>query len=282
MSKIDIEGFNGSILRTIAGSYLGLIRRDISINKEGVYPQTYSSLHFFELSSEFEVMYVKDLHDTLDREKHISWSSGLEDPRILTKDSCLCVTLDTNTEWKAEISYVKFDSDSSLITKIQPLVITDLPRQIEKNWVVLNVDEGEATILYSTKPLIILRVHLESGIGKVIYKNIGIPYHTHNGSVVALDDGSFLLSLRVKDGIHYKQSLWVKMRNDYSIESISPPYRFTTNEFRDDYVDHTVFEMCMSLHLEGEHLIACLGMNDTHLSIFKISLTYILSNLILI
>jgi len=279
MSKIDIEGFNGSILRTSTGSYIGLVRRDTSINKEGVYPQSHSSLHFFELGSDFEVINVKDLHDTLDREKHVSWSSGLEDPRILSIDSCLCVTLDTNTIWKAEISYVKFDSECGVITKIQPLVIRDLPRQIEKNWVVLNSNQAEATILYSTNPLIILGVNLDSGIGKVIHKGIGIPQHAHNGSVVTLDDGSFLLSVRVKDDIHYKESLWIKMLSDYTIESISPPYRFITNDFRDDYTDHEVFEMCMSMHLEDQNIIACLGMNDTHVSIYKISLSHILSNL---
>ena len=175
---------------------------------------------------------------------------------------------------------MKFDSEHGLVTKIQPLNIVDLPRQIEKNWVVLNIDNGEATVLYSTNPLIILKVHLDSGIGSIIHKGVGISCHAHNGSAVPLEDGSFLLSVRVKDGIHYKHSLWVKMLSDYSIHSISLPYRFTNNEFRNDYNDHEVFEMCMSIHLEGQELIACLGMNDTHISIIKIPLNYVLSNLI--
>jgi hypothetical protein len=68
MFKLDIEGYNGSIIRSDTGSYYGLIRRDTNINKTGTYPQSHSSLHFFELGQDFKVMYVKDLHDKLDRE----------------------------------------------------------------------------------------------------------------------------------------------------------------------------------------------------------------------
>jgi len=274
--KLDIEGFNGSILKTSDG-YIGLVRRCKSINTGG-YPQCDSSIHFFQLSQEFLVVDTKDLRDNLERERHISWASGLEDPRILTHDSCLCVTLDTNTEWKAEISYVKFDVQAGLITKIQPLKIDGLERRIEKNWIVIDGENG--IILHSMKPLTLLKVNLETGQGHVLYKNPDIYYNAHNGSSVKLSDGSFLLSIRIKDTIHYKESLWIKMRADYTIESVSPPYRFINNEFRTDYTDHVVYEMCMSLHIEDGIIIACVGMNDTHTSIYKIPLQYILENLV--
>ena len=221
----------------------------------------------------------KRLEYTLDRPRHVSLSSGLEDPRIITSNSCLCVTLDTNTEWKAEISYVEFDSDKGILTKIQPLKIENLPRKIEKNWVVLEYKDMDATILYSTSPLIILKVNLESGLGSILCQNPGIPFHAHNGSSVRLDDGSFLLSVRVKDGIHYKQSFWIKMRSDYTIESISKPYRFSTNEFRDEYTDREVYEMCMSMHIENGNIIASVGMNDTHVTLYTICLSDILEGL---
>ena len=272
-------GFNGSILRLPSGNYIGLIRRDTPINKDGVYPQGHSTIYFIELSSVFDVIQCKLLEDTLDRLRHTSWSSGLEDPRIITSKSCLCVTLDTNTEWKAEMSYVEFDSEKGSITKIQPLKIENLPRKIEKNWIVLEHEGIDATILYSTSPLIILKVNLDSGIGSILYEDPGIPFHAHNGSSVRLDDGSFLLSVRVKDGIHYKQSFWIKMRRDYTIESISKPYRFSTNEFRDEYTDREVYEMCMSMHIENGNIIASVGMNDTHVTIYMICLSDILEGL---
>lgn len=273
--KLDIEGFNGSILRTSDG-YVGLIRRCRSLTSAN--PQCDSTIHFFRLSQTFDVVDTKDLVDNLDRERHISWASGLEDPRILSNDSCLCVTLDTNNEWKPEISYVKFDSQAGLITKIQPLKIDGLERRIEKNWIVL--DEENGIILYSMKPFTLLKVDLESGSGHLLYTNPDVYYNAHNGAVVKLDDGSFLLTVRVKDDIHYKESLWIKIRADYTIESVSPPYRFISNEFRNDYNDHVVYEMCMSLHIEDGLIIACVGMNDTHTSIYKIPLTHILENLV--
>jgi len=270
-----LVGFNGSILKT-SSNYIGLFRRDTTINKDGVYPQGHSTIYFMELSSEFNVIQYKLLEDILNRPRYLSWSSGLEDPRIITSNSCLCVTLDTNTEWKAEVSYVEFNSEKGLITKIQPLKIENLPRKIVKNWVVLDYEGMDATILYSTNPLVILKVNLDSGIGSIVCQNSGIPFHAHNGSSVKLDDGSFLLSVRVKDGIHYKQSFWIKMLGDYTIESISRPYRFSTNEFRDEYTDREVYEMCMSMHIENGHIIASVGMNDTHITIYTICLSDIL------
>jgi len=268
--KIPVPGYNACILPSEQG-YIGLIRQTKWINPQGTYPQGEDIIWYFTLGHNASCE-SKQLIDTLDRPKYLSWSKGIEDPRLLTPSSFLGVTLDTNNRWKPEISYIQFDSESGSITKVQPLSIENLPLRIEKNWILLEHKDGYAHLLYSMNPIHVLRVDLDSGKGQTLCEHPGLSFSTHNGASVPLPTGGFLITVREKDGSGYKHSFWIKLRSDYTLEAVSKPFVFNT-----DGGKH--YEMCMSLHIEGSELVACLGMDDVSAYIYRLPLESVLASL---
>jgi hypothetical protein len=262
---LHIVGYNGSILpRDPKQPYTGLIRRTNHTSDE-----VSNTLHYFEISDTNKVLTIKPLEDTINRPRHRSWASGIEDARILTDHSCLAVTLDTNPHWKAEVSYVEFDITQGILTKILPLSIESIPRTIEKNWLYIqHFDTNHIDCLYSSNPIHVVRINLTTGIGQTIYKSTtyfdGKVFH--NGSIVKLPDGGFLLAVREKDTYKYKHSLFLKLSDDYALECISDPFKFNENY---------KYEMCMSMHIETTTLVACVGSDDARTSIFTIPLSTI-------
>lgn len=266
--RLDIEGYNASILRVDDG-YLGLVR---SVVYEKPSNFGINSIHEFRLDSDFKFISQRRLEDKSNRRIYKSWTTGPEDPRIVSETEFFAVTCDTNDNWKPEVS--KITMKDGTITQVSPLVAIDVPRVSEKNWILFNSFGEERHFLYSTHPFRFLRLDNHTCKGNIFleYTIPGLALVAHNGAVVRIGD-DFLLSCRVKSGHSYKHSVWVLFDSQYKCKGVSPPFRFDP----DGWVDSTNsnefklggYEMNMSSHLETNALVCCVGINDTYNIVVK-------------
>ena len=260
-----MPGYNASMLRTSTG-YIGLSRT--SINIPNCNPSCKNTLYTFALSNDMNVITATPLEESFDRNRYQSWSKGLEDPRLLTPTSFLAVCCDTNPHWKPEMVYCTFEN--ATVRTIQPLACQDKPRIIQKNWIYLKTDGDAIHLLYSMNPIQVIQMIPGSGDCTVLCTHPGLSGTIHNGAAVQLTDGRFLVNVRVKQGHSFQHCLWTVLNADYTLASVSAPFRFDPS---------SSYEMCMSLHLEEENVMACVGLNDSHSSLFRIPLTHILATM---
>ena len=75
MKKLDVIGFNMSILPSTEG-YIGLTR-------EYNYETKHNTIYFVKLDRDFTTLSQTRLEDSTGRKTYPSWTSGLEDPRIV-------------------------------------------------------------------------------------------------------------------------------------------------------------------------------------------------------
>lgn len=95
-----------------------------------------NTLGKFKLDKDFNSVSYTILEDTSGRTRYKSWTTGPEDPRMISDTEAYVVTCDTNDRWKPEISKIQIQGNA--IVKVQPQWAMDLPRGTEKNWLLLN------------------------------------------------------------------------------------------------------------------------------------------------
>lgn len=274
ITKIPLPGFNASIYPTEFG-WIGTQRQQHLQKTPGAprYPEVVNITTLFHLDHNFQLIHSEELQDNPNRVKHTSYTRGVEDCRLISNSELLAVTLDTNTRWKPEVSYVKFDD--SKITSIRPLAFT--PEGIQKNWLLLSRKNSVLTLLQHSNPFRIIEADLETGQTKTL-KEYTIPSLNgkyHNGAVVHLpEQKQYLLTVRVKDGYNYAHSLWILLNESYDVIGYSKPFRFAEKE--DSNIS---YEMCMSLFLKNDTITACLGISDRCSAIYSFSLDTILSSM---
>ncbi len=255
--------------------YLGLVR-----NTTRAIGSTFgiNTIAQFTLNREFKTLSYKVLVDHSGRHIYQSWTTGPEDPRLISATEFYAVTCDTNDRWQAEISKITFAD--GIITNVVPQTATDMPRGVEKNWILLNSWGNERHLLYSTHPFRFLRLDDRTGVGHIFHEYTlpDVTLHAHNGAAVQMEDG-FLVSARVKEGHNYKHSVWIKFDRAYKCVGISPPFRFEDQpECRqpDGSFRAGGYEMNMSIHREGDLLVCCVGVNDSYNIIVKYRLEDVL------
>lgn len=271
VKKLPIEGFNASLLTLVDNTYLGTIRKQIltkTIPGHPRYPEVINETTLFTLDSEFNLIGEPNpLEDLPGRQKHTSYTTGLEDCRLLSDSELLAVTLDTNNRWKPEMSYVKFENNK--ITSIQPLSIECFPLSIEKNWIPIQRWDSEIHIWHFSNPFRFLRLNLQTGKGSVIKEYPGLSGTIHNASIVKLPGSdNFLGSVRVKEGYKYKHSLFLLFDSEYNLLSISEPFRFF-----EEYEKDISYEMCMNMFIKNEQLFCVVSVNDKYSAVLKTPLT---------
>jgi FkbM family methyltransferase len=181
---------------------------------------------------------------------------------VVTAGCLYAVTLDTNADWRAEMSLVRFDESSGEIRSVVPLRVRGIPKRDEKNWLLLRHWGNEHHLLYSTNPLCVIRIDAETCRGTIL-KSIAHPrlnFKAHGGAAVRLPDGRFLVLVRVFRRIQYVHSRWIVLNDSYDLVGISLPFRFQNGWY---------YEMCMSLIVQSATAIenrptitACLSLED--------------------
>ena len=272
---LDISGYNACLLPAGDG-YMGLVR---NTTRDAGSTFGINKIAQFTLDHEFKTLSYKVLEDRSGRHIFRSWTTGPEDPRLVSATEFYAVTCDTNDRWQAEISKITFAD--GVITKVVPQTASDRPRGVEKNWILLNSWGSERHLLYSTHPFRFLRLDDRTGTGHIFHEYTipGVTLHAHNGAAVRIGD-EFLVTARVKEGHNYKHSVWIKFDRAYKCVGISPPFRFEeSSECRqpDGSFRAGGYEMNMSTHREGDLLVCCVGVNDSYNIIVKYRLDDVLS-----
>jgi hypothetical protein len=283
IKKLDVIGFNMSILPKQDG-YIGITRNLI-------YPEKNNILYAVNLNKNFDVISQVELKDITGRQTYPSWTSGLEDPRILSDRAFLAVTCDTNSNWKPEMSYVEMDLSTNTITRVQPMTRCGQRHEPQKNWLFIrNESNTHIDILYEADPFCVIRVDTTSGYGFYLKEHTMLSKYRetriNNAALMEISDG-YLLVVRLKerDGTWYHCSRWIKLDKEYNVVGVSPMFRFM-NEFdgrkfmnEDGTIGVGGGEICMSIHQEDEYVIACTSICDSDIFIFKYKLDDILLSL---
>ncbi len=275
LCKLPVDGFNACLFQNSDGTFHGTIRRQHIIAYQR-YPEVLNDLLLFTLSDKFELLDTPHLvQDIPGRTKHQSWTEGLEDARIVEPGLLLAVACDTNPHWKPEMVSVRYDPENAQLLSVLPLNLQDTPRQTEKNWLLLRHWGKEAHLLHSLSPLRVVRTNLELGIVvPLVERNVAELFEQtiHCGACVRIPEG-FLVTARVKQGHGYSHSLWLLLDADsYCVKGISSPFRFDLSEKQS-------YEMCMSLCVREDKVLACVSISDTWCGIWQFSKDHILSDL---
>lgn len=261
---LPIEGFNASIIRSDSDphSYYGTIRRQHVISKTSN-PTVKNELFTFTLSSDtFKLKEFQKVADLPGRTIHTNWTTGVEDVRLIDLHTAVGVTLDTNPNWRIEMSLLQ-GLDTAALTRVQPMLIIGAPPQrCEKNWLFLRHNGPAADFLYSCSPLKIVRINTDTGQGNVLIQKtetLRLPGEIHNGAALQLPDGRWLVSARVIVSHKYKESRFLLFDSDFNLLKMSHPFYFSS-----DFSTQPSYEMNMSLLLEndGETITACVSIGD--------------------
>lgn len=276
--KLDIVGFNACIY-PLDNEYIGLIRNCYNHEVRGVYPEATNTLYFFKLNSNFDILEYNILEDKSGRVIHKSWVTGPEDPRLISPTNALVITCDTNTRWKAEVSIMSFDYHSKIISNLHPIQISGLENNIQKNWLYIrSYDDEYSDYLYSSFPFKIARISNKTFTGNII-KTINTDHNlvSHNGAITKISEG-YLLTTRIKKNYNYNYSLWIILDEELNIIKISTPFLFKGKLEYDTNgsINISPYEMCMSLHVENNILIACVSIDDKDVYIQKYNLNELL------
>jgi hypothetical protein len=279
--RLGLVGYNAS-LRQQGGGYMGVIRRIVPFEKRNAYPEVKNIAVLFSLDANFNIIFAREMVDNSERTIHTNYTSGPEDSRLLSDTTMMSVTLDTNNRFCIEMSLITFCATSAIIQTVQPLLVAGVENKCEKNWLYLrDGPDGLAHFLHAAFPFRIIGLDYKTGVGNVLkeYNVPGFNVIAHNGATLR-HKGGYLITVRIKEGYSYKHSLFINMNDEYDVVGISAPFRFYKqedwqtglNEFKPGG-----YEMCMSMHIEGEQLVACVSIDDSFAVVHKYILTDIIA-----
>ena len=264
IKKIDVPGYNGCLLNH-EGTWYGTSRFDSWENDF-----RNNQIIFMNLDNNYNVCSVKIMKDITNRPIYRSYTKGPEDSRFIDSSRLISVTLDTNTNWKPQLSILTMDNETKDIIHVLPMRVTDISLNVEKNWLFLKENDTELTFLHSSFPFRIINVNKTTGEGYTTkFYETSINIKAHNGSILLLPDGNYLLTVRVKEQHNYKHSLFCILDSEFNLTKISKPFKFDNS---------SSYEMCMSMTIVDENIVCCVGIDDLCTNIYNVNLESVINN----
>ena len=278
--KIKAEGYNLSfIVHPIKPKhYLATIRTKEHLSVEE-YPTIQNHVHLLTLNETFEVLHSIEMIEAITppRKTFESFTSGLEDCRLINGKIMSAVVLDSNNNWIPEMCICNYDWESGKITKMMCFADQDMNPQ--KNWLALYENLTMIHFLHSYSPLKVISVDKDNGMIRTehyqkIFNLEGC--EMHGGACVYLPSKKqFLLNVRVVQNHVYQYSLWLLFTQKYKIIGSSEPFTF----FEKKNKEERAYEMCMSIVEKDDHLFASVSLSDKEVFIFKYSLNDIIHSI---
>lgn len=284
IKRIDFNGYNFSFKKYKDG-YIGTIRQSQPApqNRANIYPECLNSTYIIELDSSFNILSNYLLDENIDLlPRYMNYCSGIEDSRLIDDKSLLCVSLDTNPNFRVEMAYVEFSNDTKKITNIIRLFIEGKENINQKNWLYLKKDNNFMYLLYFYNPIQIVSVDLETGKGTIIksYNKPNIELNStdgefHGGASLYLEkNNKYLVSIRKVINHKFICNYWLLFDTDYELQGISEGFIF---EVQDNIVSG--YQMNMSLNIENDLLYASVSINDSFVNIYKYNINDVLSKI---
>jgi hypothetical protein len=289
--KINHEGFNLSCV-PFENEFICTIRKNR--HKSDMLPEEliylpdkidcYNKCFILKLDSSFNVLSSNLLDENTGRIRFISWSTGIEDSRLIDSNSFVCVSLDTNTEWKPEVCYVEFDNYK--LSKLLPLYIEGKQyTKPEKNWLLLKKEGNIFYFLYWYNPFQIISVDMTTGKGNIIlsYDIPGISLSSHGGACIYLEKEKkyLVLARNMRDygwKTIFQNNSWLLLDEDFYLKGISDTFNFIEKPVN-EYMDNTFYESCQSLILKNDILHMFVSISEKDVYVYTIELNDILNSI---
>ncbi len=218
-----------------------------------------------EYDRDFHLLSQQEIIENLSREKFSVFNiEGLDDCRLfnLQGRTCFtCTTTDTSPTGVCQISFCRLADqlkEKTAVEKLVPLKGPD-PYRHEKNWLPF-VQEGQLYAIYSYDPLIIYRIHEETGqcIPLKSY-NFPLDLSCFRGSAgpVPMDQGYLVLIHEVVHHLDYQRCYlhrFLFLNKDFEMTHLSTPF----------YFSHLGVEFCcgMTINHSENQLILGIGEED--------------------
>jgi hypothetical protein len=247
------------------------------------YPEIQNECWIVHFDHQFRIVrYSKLVEKQSTRIKHRSFTSGLEDCRLIVQSNGIAqlfaITLDTNNRWLTEMSCCEISLAKSQHEIPVPMVYEELNIDTnQKNWIPLRCWGYECHFLQQCNPWRVIRMNTKTGKGTVLLelKDGGLcNFEAHAAASVRLSDNQFLITVREYCEGKYIQSRWILIDDTYTPVKLSKPFRFQTE---------LSYEMCMSLSLSSlpiTTIIACVSLDDKAIQIHRFSLSAILETFV--
>jgi hypothetical protein len=244
------------------------------------YPMVENKVYLVRLDSSFQVIESNYLLEPA-RKIYTSYTTGLEDCRLINGTTMTGVLLDNSENWIPEMCMCKFNRDNYQISKIIVFnTSTSVPKP-EKNWLVLNssntMNECTLFMLYSYEPFRIMSVNVNNGECQVVHfqKMFNLDNcEVHGGACVYLErERKYLIVVRIISDHKYMFSMWILLNEQYKVCGTSKPFLFSEGGINKN---EELYEMCMSLVEKKDFLYVSLSINDQDIYVYE----YLLNDII--
>ena len=278
-NKINVDGYNLSFIEhpNKRSKYLATIRVKEKISDDE-YPTVRNKTFLLILNDKFEVDSMKEMIEKTDppRKRFTSYTTGLEDCRLISDTLMTGVLLDNNENWIPEMCLCHFDLHTGNINKI--ITLRDGEDTPQKNWLALSNNTTSIHFLHSYSPLKVVSVEKEEGMKHTIHfqKIFNLEgCEMHGGACVHINQSNqFLVSVRVVQYHRYQFSLWLLFSDKYKVIGTSAPFKFFEKNDNDNH-----YEMCMSLVKKENLIYASISVCDKDVYIVKYDLNEILKEI---
>ena len=277
--KILHEGFNMSFIEhpDHKNQYLATIRDKFN-STEYEYPTIENLVYLVRLDSSFQVLESKQLKEP-PRKRYESFTTGLEDCRLVNDNMMTGVLLDNSEHWVPEMCLCHFDRNTHNISKIIVFnTNTEEPRP-EKNWLVLKRNSNKFFMLYSYDPLKVMSVDIDTGECHLVHfqKIFNLENcEVHGGAVIHLErERKYLATVRIVNDNNYMFSMWLLLNEQYKLCGMSTGFLFS-----EPVEGKARYEMCMSLVEKNGFLYASVSVDDKEIYVYEFSLESILDSAI--
>lgn len=269
--KILHEGFNMSMIIHPKNKfeYLATIRQKNKLSDTD-YPTIENKVLLLKLDSSFQVLESDELVESIKRDKYVSFTTGIEDCRLIDGNLMTGVCMDTNPDWVSDMCLCNINIENKTIERITVFTSQEEKRTSQKNWLVLHHTFTTMFMLHSYDPLRVMSVHIESGSSNVIrfqkifnLENCDV----HGGASIYLErEKLFLVNIRIVQNHKYEYSMWMILNDQYRFCGISKPFLFAN---RDDENNSDYYEMCMSLVKKRDVLYASVSFCDKEVFVYE-------------
>lgn len=275
-TKIDTDGINLSFIvhPTNVNEYLGTIRKTKHF-VIGTYPESESNVEMVHLDSSFNIIFQCPLQENSQRTIYTSFTSGLEDCRIISSTEMTAVALDTNENWVPEMCLCTISGD--FITNVKPMCFSESQIMPQKNWLLMSQSHNRLSMIYSFDPLRIISVDKQTGESKLEHyqKIFNLrDCEIHGGAAIYLEDKKeYLINVQVRHNHSYDSSFWILMNAYYKMVGYSKRFTFQQNSTN---------EMCMSLVEKNKSILASVTISNSSVYVYEFLLKDIYASFALV